>query len=197
MAVWNFGVFMLPPAPDETTAVFWEIVIHTGVIALPAFYYHFVLIFLESTTRHRTSLFVVYMLAIVFSIINLSGSTLFMHGVKSTYWGWAPATGLLYTPFFVYFNFFLIYGLSHLVRVYKDVDSSFRRNRATLILLGTLVSLVGGVIDFARFILVRFVPAVVLLYPPGIPANLVFALILGPCVLRYRLFDVNVVQKKG
>jgi signal transduction histidine kinase len=197
MAVWNFGVFMLRRSPDETTAIFWEIVIHTGVIALPAFYYHFVLIFLESTTRHRTSLFVAYTLSLVFSIINLSGSTLFMHGVKSTYWGWAPATGLLYTPFFVYFNFFLIYGLSHLIRVYQDVDSSFRRNRATLILLGTLVSLVGGVIDFARFILVRFVPAADLVYPMGIPANMVFALMLGTSIVRYRLFDVNVAVKKG
>jgi signal transduction histidine kinase len=197
MAVWNFGVFMLRRAPDEATAVFWEIVIHTGVIALPAFYYHFVLIFLESTTRHRTSLLVVYTLALVFSIINLSGSTLFMHGVKSTYWGWAPATGILYTPFFVYFNFFLIYGLSHLIRVYKDADSSFRRNRATLILLGTLVSLVGGVIDFARFILARFVPAADLVYPMGIPANMVFALMLGTSIVRYRLFDVNVAVKKS
>ena len=197
MAVWNFGVFMLRRAPDETTAVFWEIVIHTGVIALPAFYYHFVLIFLESTTRHRTSLLVAYTVALVFSVINLSGSTLFMHGVKSTYWGWAPATGILYTPFFIYFNFFLIYGLSHLIRVYKDVDSSFRRNRATLILLGTLVSLVGGVIDFARFILARFVPAADLVYPMGIPANMVFALMLGTSIVRYRLFDVNVAVKKG
>ncbi|MGH7346972.1 MAG: histidine kinase N-terminal 7TM domain-containing protein, partial [Candidatus Rokuibacteriota bacterium] len=113
MAVWNLGVFMLRRSPDEPTAVFWEIVIHTGVIALPAFYYHFVLIFLESTTRHRTSLFVAYLLSIVFNVINLSGSPLFMNGVKSTYWGWAPATGPLYTPFFIYFNFFLIYGLLH------------------------------------------------------------------------------------
>jgi signal transduction histidine kinase len=197
MAVWNFGVFMLRRAPDETTAVFWEVVIHTGVIALPAFYYHFVLIFLERTTRHRTSLLVAYTLALVFSIINLSGSTLFMHGVNSTYWGWAPATGILYTPFFFYFNFFLIYGLAHLIRIYKDVDSSFRRNRATLILLGTLVSLVGGVIDFARFILVRFVPAADLVYPMGIPANMVFALMLGTSIVRYRLFDVNVAVKKS
>ena len=197
MAVWNFGVFMLRRSPDEATAVFWEIVIHTGVIALPAFYYHFVLIFLESTTRHRTSLLVVYALALLFSIINLSGSALFMSGVKSTYWGWAPATGLLYTPFFVYFNCFLIYGLLHLVRTYNDVDSSFRRNRATLILLGTLVSLIGGLIDFARFILARFVPAADLVYPLGIPANMVFALMLGTSIVRYRLFDVNVVVKKG
>src|SRR2546430_10966173 len=85
----------------------------------------------------------------------------------------------------------------HLVRVYKDVESSFRRNRATLILLGTLVSLAGGVIDFARFVLVRFVPAADLVYPMGIPANIVFALMLGTSIVRYRLFDVNVAVKKG
>ena len=187
MAVWNFGVFMLRRSPDAPTAVFWEVVIHAGVVFLPAFYYHFVLIFLESTTQHRPSLTIAYLLAIVFSVINLSGSSVFMRGVTWTYWGWAPATGPLYTPFFLYFNFFLIYGLSQLVRAYKDVDSSFRRNRATLILLGTMVSLAGGVIDFARFILARFVPAADLVYPMGIPANMVFALMLeddpaGPLV---------------
>ena len=197
MAVWNFGVFMLRRSPDETTAFFWEVVIHTGVIALPAFYYHFVLVFLEATTRHRTALLTAYALTLIFSIFNLSASPLFMSGVKSTYWGWAPATGPLYAPFFAYFNFFLIYGLVHLLRTYKDVDSSFRRNRATLILLGTLVSLVGGVIDFARFILTRFLPAADLVYPMGIPANMVFALMLGTSIVRYRLFDVNVLVKKG
>src|SRR5437879_12617049 len=100
-------------------------------------------------------------------------------------------------PFFVYFKFFLIYGLPHLIRIYKDVESSFRRNRATLILLGTGVSLVGGVIDFARFILTRFVPAADLVYPMGIPANMIFALMLGTSIVGYRLFDVNVLVRKG
>jgi hypothetical protein len=197
LAVWNHGVFMLRRSPDELHASFWEIMIHVGVIALPAFYYHFVLIFLESTTQHRPSLVVVYALAIFFSAVNLSGSALFMRGVRWTYWGWAPATGPLYTPFFLYFNFFLVYGLSHLIRAYKDVDSSFRRNRAMLILLGTLVSLAGGFIDFARFIVARFVPAADLVYPMGIPANMVFALMLGTSIVRYRLFDVNVAVKKS
>src|SRR5437899_13088848 len=56
MAGWNFGVFMLRRSPDEATAVFRDIVVHTGVIALPAFCYRFVLVFLDSTARHRTSL---------------------------------------------------------------------------------------------------------------------------------------------
>src|SRR4029450_7773354 len=45
MALWNFGVFLLRTSPDAYTAYFVEIVIHIGVIVLPAFYYHFVLIF--------------------------------------------------------------------------------------------------------------------------------------------------------
>ena len=197
MAVWNVGTFMLRRAPDEIVATFWEIVIHAGVVLLPAFYYHFVLIFLESTTQHRPSLVVVYLLAAFFSVVNLSGSPLFTQGVKWTYWGWTPAIGPLYYLFFPYFFGFLIYGLSHLVKAYRGVDSSFRRNRATLILLGTLVSVAGGFIDIARFLLARVVPAAELVYPMGIPANMVFALMLGTSIVRYRLFDVNVAVKKG
>src|SRR3989449_1586278 len=197
MAVWNVGTFMLRRAPDEIAATFWEIVIHAGVVLLPAFYYHFVLIFLESTTQHRPSLVVVYLLAALFSVVNLSGSPLFTQGVKWTYWGWTPATGPLYYLFSPYFFGFLIYGLTHLVKAYKGVESSFRRNRATLILLGTLVSVAGGFIDIARFLLARVVPAAELVYPMGIPANMVFALMLGTSIVRYRLFDVNVAVKKG
>ena len=60
MALWNFGVFLLRASPDEWTAYLTEILIHVGVIALPAFYYHFILIFLDSTTRHRPSLVLAY-----------------------------------------------------------------------------------------------------------------------------------------
>src|SRR5256712_256658 len=77
------------------------------------------------------------------------------------------------------------------------VDSTFRRNRATLILLWTLGSVGGGFIDIARFLLARVVPAADLVYPMGIPANMVFALMLGTSIVRYRLFDVNVAVKKG
>jgi signal transduction histidine kinase len=196
MALWNFGVFLLRTSPDEWTAYFVEIIIHVGVIALPAFYYHFVLIFLDSTTRHRPSLVLAYLLAFVYELINLSGSPLFMSGVKATHWGWAPATGPLYLPYLLVFNGFMIYGVVLLVRAHRGIDSSFRRNRGTLIMLGTLVSLAGGWVDFARFILGRFVPAADYVYPVGIPANMIFALMLGTSIVRYRLFAVAVAVKK-
>jgi len=196
MALWNFGVFLLRSSPDPWTAYLVEILIHIGVIALPAFYYHFILIFLDSTTRHRPSLVLAYLLAFVYEIINLSGSPLFMRGVKATYWGWAPDTGPLYLPYLIAFNGFMIYGVVHLVRAHRGIDSSFRRNRGTLIMLGTLVSLAGGWVDFARFMVARFLPAADYMYPVGIPANMIFALMLGTSIVRYRLFAVTVAVKK-
>jgi signal transduction histidine kinase len=196
MALWNFGSFLLRRSPDELWAHLSEIVIHVGIIALPAFYYHFVLIFLDSTTRHRPSLVLAYLVAFVYELINLRGSMLFMTGVKLTYWGWAPATGPLYLPYFLFLNFFMGYGVYQLVQANRGIDSSFRRNRGMLIMLGTLVSLAGGFVDFARFIATRFIPAADYVYPVGIPANMIFALMLGTSIVRYRLFAVTVAVKK-
>jgi signal transduction histidine kinase len=121
-----------------------------------------------------------------------------MKGVKVTYWGWAPVAGPLYNTIFVlYFNAFLIWGVVHLTKTYRGAESSFRRNRAMLILLGTSVSLAGGMVDIARFLLSNKWPLAEHIYPMGIPANMVFALMLGVSIVRYRLFDVHVFVKKA
>src|SRR4030095_7659004 len=49
MVVWNGGVFWLRAARTADEAAFAEVVIHMGVIALPAVYLHFVLAFLDTT----------------------------------------------------------------------------------------------------------------------------------------------------
>ena len=197
IALWNIGVFLLRTTPDADGALLAEIIIHIGVLLVPAFHYHFVLIFLDATTRHRPSLVFAYVFSFVYTMVNLSGTPLFMKGVVYTHWGWAPATGPLYIPFFLFLNFYLIYGIRLMVKANRGVDSSFRRNRGSLILVGTLVSLAGGIIDFARFILAKYIPVADQLYPIGIPANMIFALMLGTSIVRYRLFAVDLAVKKA
>jgi len=197
MALWNIGSFMLRTSPEAPAAIFAEVVIHIGVLLVPAFWYHFVLIFLDATTRHRPSLALAYAIALVYSVINLSGSSLFMKGVVWTHWGWAPATGPLYVPWILAFFFFMVYGLRHLVKANRGIDSSFRRNRGTLIMLGVLISLAGAFIDYARFVVAVWLPAAEQVYPMGIPANMVFALMLGTSIVRYRLFAVDLAVKKA
>ena len=54
-----------------------------------------------------------------------------------------------------------------------------------------LVSLLGGAVDFVRFILDRG-----WLYPIGIPTNAFFALALGVAIVRYRLMDVGTLVRR-
>jgi hypothetical protein len=69
--------------------------------------------------------------------------------------------------------------------------SSFRRNRTALVIIGVLVSLLGGAVDFVRFIL-----DLGWLYPIGIPTNAFFALALGVAIVRYRLMDVGTLVRR-
>src|SRR5438445_343413 len=193
----NLGFFTLRTAPDTCSAVSSDVVIHIGVLLVPAFWYPFVLIFLDATTRHRPSLTLVYAISLVYNIVNLTRSPLFMKGVVWTHWGWAPATGPLYLPFIAAFFFFMISGLRHLVKANRGIDSSFRRNRGTLIMLGVLISLAGAFIDYARFVVAKAIPAADQVYPMGIPANMVFALMLGTSIVRYRLFAVDLAVKQA
>ncbi len=189
LAVWNLGVFVLRSTADVGTAVLVERVLHIGVILVPALYYHFVVIFLEIAPRRRGLLIGTYALAL--SFLAVSPTPLFMRGVVLTYWGFAPAPGPLYNAFFAYFMASILGGILELGLAYRGIDSAFRRNRAALIIVGSLISLLGGVVD-----IVRFGFRMEWLYPPGIPANAVFALLLGVSIVRYRLVNVGIVAKR-
>jgi len=84
-----------------------------------------------------------------------------------------------------------------LIRAQRRTDSSFRRNRSRLIVLATFVTFAGGVIDILRFVVARALPAVEHFHPLGIPANMIFAVLLGISIVRFRLFDVSAAVKKA
>jgi signal transduction histidine kinase len=189
LAVWNFGVFVLRSTGDTGTAFLVEKFLHVGVILVPVLYYHFVVIFLELAPRRRPVLSVAYALAAGF--LAISPTPLFLRGVVLTFWGFAPAPGPLYNVFFAYFMAAILGGILELALAYRGIDSAFRRNRAKLVIAGSLVSLLGGIVD-----IVRFGFKMEWLYPVGIPANAVFALLVAVSIVRYRLVDVGIVVKR-
>ena len=189
LAVWNFGVFGLRASADPDVAMLWERVVHIGVIPMPILFYHYVLAFLDRP-RRRWSLFVGYGLAAFFVAVSPTPS--FMRGVVETYWGFAPKSGPLYLPFFVYFQAYMVIGLVHLLQAHRTTATSFRRNRILLVILGVCASLAGGAVDFLRFIL-----NLDRVYPIGIPSNALFAVALGVAVVRYRLWDVGALMKRS
>ena len=188
LAVWNLGVFGLRSASTQETALLWERLLHVGVIPIAPLFYHYVLAFLDGP-RRRPVLIVGYALCGVFLA---AGPTLaFLAGVTESEWGYMPVAGPLYAPFFVYFQSYLVLGLIMLLRAYRSQPSSFKRNRTLLVILGVGVSLAGGVVDIARFML-RWD----WVYPMGIPSNAIFALALGVAIVRYRLMDIGALAKR-
>jgi signal transduction histidine kinase len=188
LAVWNLGVFGLRSSEASGAAIAWEWFLHFGVIPIPVLFYHYVLAFLDERQR-RPALVFGYTLTAAFLAISPTG--VFMTGVRDTPWGFAPVTGAAYLLFVIHFQAFLVAGLVHLVRAYRRTTSSFKRNRTRLVISGAVVSLLGGAMDFLRFLLEWES-----LYPFGIPANAVFGLALGVAIVRYHLMDVGALAKR-
>ena len=188
LAVWNAGVLALRGSTSADAALVWERLLHLGVIAVPPLFYHYVIVFLDAPRRDRI-LAAGYTACAVLWLT--SPTPLFLRGVTPTVWGFMPVAGPLYPLFFVYFNLYMALGLHRLVRARRSMASSFMRNRASLVVAGVSVSLLGGVVDLTRFIVGWDG-----LYPPGIPANAALALALGLAILRYRLMDVGLLAKR-
>jgi len=188
LAIWNLGVLGLRSTASPETALLWERFLHIGVIALPALFYHYVVVFLDR--RPDGMLVAGYVIGAMFWLASVTPA--FFDGVTPTVWGFMPVAGPVYPLFFLYFNAYLIAGLHRLLRARRSMTSSFMRNRTLLVVAGVVVSLVGGILDLTRFIF-RWD----WLYPPGIPTNAVFALALGIAILRYRLMDVRLLAKRS
>jgi signal transduction histidine kinase len=188
LAVWNLGVFGLRAATSPEGALLWERLLHVGVIPIAPLFYHYVLAFLD-LPRRRPVLIAGYALCAFF--LAAGPTQAFLAGVTDSEWGFMPVAGPLYAPFFVFFQSYLVLGLVILVRAYRSQPSSFKRNRTLLVILGVGVSLAGGMVDIARFMLHWD-----WLYPVGIPSNAAFALALGVAIVRYRLMDIGALAKR-
>jgi signal transduction histidine kinase len=190
LATWNLGAFGLRQSSDAGVALRWEYMVHGGVIVVPTLYYHFIVLFLNRLPRRRLTVCLGY--GVAAALLAAIPTAWFMPGVTRTYWGYAPVEGPLYRVFLVYFQVFMLMGVGELALAQWRTESSFRRNRAKLILAGTVIGLLGGYVDFLRFM----VPALEWSYPLGLPLNAVFALCLGVAMVRYRLVNVGVVAKR-
>ena len=189
LAVWSFAAAGLRWSEAPVTALAWEQLLHLGVLAIPLLLLDYVG-FMAGQTRRSPTVITGYVLAALFATTVPTGW--FMTGVVDTPWGYAPAPGPFYAAFLVYFGAFMLLALIVVARASMRTPSTFRRNRLRLVLIGVAVSLIGGAIDFARFLV-----GLEWLYPVGIPASAVFAVAVGIAIVRYRLMNVGRIVKRG
>jgi len=90
----------------------------SGAIFIPVFYFNFILDFLSKHIKKKNQLYFFYVLAFIFSLINLTD--FFVKNVENklnfTYW---PNPGVLYFPFLIYFLAIVCYGWYLLLVAFK------------------------------------------------------------------------------
>jgi len=185
LMMWSFGSFIIHAYPLDIDPLLWNrLLMVSGVFASVALF-HFVRVFLGKP-RPRLWLSLGYGLCALFTVLTIMGYT-----VKSAYY----VDGVLHHELGIAMLValpiaFLFPGVAmfNLVQRYRSERDPFARNRIAYPLAGVSVAMIlsiSNVVPEWRW------------YPIDHAGNLINASLLSYAILKYRLFDINLVFRGG
>ena len=187
-SVWSCCALMLAFSRDPSSAYFWSRSLMIGVIFIPVFYLHFVMLLTEDTEPNKWALTAFYLLSFFFIAVN-SGKGL-VRGVSEriwfTYW---PDAGSLLIVFLAFMGVYLAYISFLLFRSYLSA-SGIRKVQLRFVIIATLVGWLGGASNFPLWYGLE-------LYPAG---NILISLVVGLnawAIIKYRFLDIEIIAKRG
>ena len=183
VAVWGFGAFKVGVTLDRSEAWLWWKINHLGVIWMPVFILHAVLVLCN--IRKKMLLRFAYLQGVCFSLLDIFTQSLFFGGLRLVFNSFYYATtGPFYHPFFGTWLFLVIYA--HLL-VFLRYHSSqgILRKRLLYFLGGTLVGFVGGVTNFLPGYGID-------IYPYGNFTIPLYCIIVTYAIIKYRLMDIKI-----
>jgi PAS domain S-box-containing protein len=186
MASWGGLLFMMRSSGSLEEAYFWDKLVVADVALISVFYLHFTFGFSNSPTA-KWVIRAAYFLFAVLVVTIATGQTVVGMQVKS--YGYAPIWGPAFAVFFVIVYGAILLGATNMYNTARKGASPALRNRAGYVLLGTLISLIGGMTDI--------LPSVgVPIYPLGIVGNIVFATLATIAMVKVRLLDIRLAMRR-
>ncbi len=151
VAVWGFSCTLLPLISKQGpkhSLLFLKTTYALGVVWMPVFFHHFVSRYCE--TRANRILAMNYMVALLY--LALMPTSLFISGVE---WAFDSMffiqSGVLYTPFFLWWMGICVYSHIQLIRFYKRAGD-LERSQTRCLIVGTTIGFGGGSMAFCRFL---------------------------------------------
>ncbi len=186
--IWSICYFIWQLSKTETTALFWCRALMTGAIFIPNTYFHFCVNLIGNYKKHRVKILIGYVVSLGFLILNFT--PLFVKDVKPRmmfeFW---PTAGKYYLIYVILYALLIIYSVILLSKEYKTTHP-IKRNQIRYILFGSLISYSGG---FTNFPLWFDIP----IPPVGNIFVAIYVLLFAYAILRYQLFNINIILKKG
>ncbi|MBI4135157.1 hypothetical protein HY477_00250 [Candidatus Uhrbacteria bacterium] len=184
VAIWGVGGFFIARTQDSLEALLYWRLTHIGVILIPTFLFHFVVVFLQKQ-RHGLVIFINYAFAVLFEIANATGYLICcVRYVFGQFYYDSPPT-LLYSAFTAYFVVAVIISHYWLIRAFLSSKEP-RKTQILYVLLGAGFGFLGGTPSFFPVFKIDLYPILNFSVP-------LFATFAAIGVFRYQLLRIKVI----
>src|SRR3990167_4740146 len=182
---WSISYWQWLSADNASSALFWVRLLSIGSLFIPVFYFHWVLVFIGLYKEKINFIKFIYLIVFIFFIFSFS--RLFIIGVEPKYiFPFWPIPGIFYHFYliFIYIGLFF-YSLIILAQQYR-LNLEPKKTHIKYIILGTLISLIGG---STNFFLWYNIP----IFPYGNILVSVYSITLAIAILKHKLFNIKVI----
>ena len=182
-ALWGIFMFFMRNSSNIDQALFWDRLSAPAGLVMFILYYHFSLALTRA--KHNSTIgFTSYIVLLI--ILAFYPTNLLIHHMRIESYGYAPIMGIgtyIVIPFGLTFLIMTFYQLIGATRKSSDWEE---KNRLRWITVAMIFPVLGSIFEIF--------PAIT---PTAITCNIIFCVIAGYSILKYHLFDVRIVFKKG
>lgn len=188
-AIWSLGFFALLSARTLETAYYWRWFMESGSILIPAFWLHFIFIFLHLTQKKRRVLTFVYSAGGALWALNLAD--FFQRGIfvakiaPKGFFDFYPTAGPGYLLFFIFFFATVLYSMRELARNYDPRDR-IRAQQIKFLIVAASFGFGGGGMTFLPTLNIPVIPYSIILFA-------LYPIIIAYAITAHRLFDIRVI----
>ncbi|CAD7779712.1 hypothetical protein BLFGPEAP_02353 [Candidatus Methanoperedenaceae archaeon GB50] len=187
ISIWSFGVGMMVLSQEYETALLWSRFLYIGAIFIPILYLHFILTFLQDTTK-RKIIWGGYILGIIF--LSLDSTNLLVKDIRPILsFKYYPVPGKIYPYFVLMFFGYVGYALSRLIKAQRT-STGLKQQQLSYILLASAIGFFGGSTTFLPVFHIE-------IYPYGNFLVIFYAIIITYAITRLHLMDLEIIIKKG
>ena len=186
LALWGIIIFGMRASPDIERAFFWDRLVIPLSPLMTVLFYHFSVRY--TGTRINSNILPLFYSFFLISI-PLAAAGLIFSGMQVKSYGYAPIFGPVWPVWILLLYAITIMTLLNFIRARRAISYGEERNRLSYIIVGIIISLVGGIFDALP---VLGLP----LYPGAILATIVFCVLTTIAIMRYNLLDINFLLRK-
>ncbi len=187
VTIWLVGTFMMFISKTNEQAIFWDRFIYMGVVFVPAFMYHFSVVWTK-TKKQKILIVISYILGFVFLV--LSRTQYFVDDIFKYNWGVHSQAKFFHHLFLLQFFFFLALVLYNFYKHYIENKNASKKNQSKYVFIAFFILItVGSTAYFPAY--------KISIYPFSYISGVLFTMILAYAIVAHHLMDIKLVLRQS